>query len=134
MSKCGIAVLKQAATLLAGLALLAPFPAMAGTPSTSSSSSPANNTGDTTAETNDTFPANQVQAYLDSCQSTATSSGLDATTATNYCSCTINAIQERYTYSQFVNLAQTLEASQTSQTPAEPPAGLLEIAQMCVPQ
>lgn len=134
MNKRGIAGFKQSATLLVGLALLSPFPAIAGTPTASPAPNSTTGAGDTTAETGDTYPANQVQEYLNSCQSTATSSGLDATTATNYCSCTINAIQQRYTYSQFVNLAQTLEANQSSQTPADPPAGLLEIAQMCVPQ
>lgn len=78
--------------------------------------------------TSNVYPPEEVQAYMDSCLSTAAASGLEDTVAQNYCTCTITAIQDRFTYDQFVGFAQTIQATQ--QLPNE----LVEVVQSCTPQ
>lgn len=108
-------ILGRGAGILTGLVMIVQLPALAG--------------GTRVAQADpNAYPADEIQAYLDSCLSTASANGLEETVAQNYCNCTINAIQDRFTYSQFVGFAETIQSTQ--QLPNE----LVEVVQSCSPK
>lgn len=73
-----------------------------------------------------TYPPQEVQVYMESCVSSATAQGLAQDFAQNYCTCTINAFQERYTYTEFAELALSAQAAE------QPPAELMEVVELCL--
>lgn len=113
--------LSRRASLGLSLFLLMPAVAVAGEVRVAQNSPTAQNT-----PTN-TYPPEEIQAYMDSCLSTATANGLTDTVANNYCTCTITNIQSRFTYAEFVGFAQTIQSTQ--QLPQE----LVEVVQLCTP-
>jgi len=75
---------------------------------------------------NEAYPPQEVQAFLNACVSNATANGLDRNFAQSYCTCTINAFQERYTYAEFTELAMSTQSTQ------QPSPELIEVAQICI--
>lgn len=74
----------------------------------------------------DAYPPQEVQTFLSACISNATANGLDRNFAQSYCTCTINAFQERYTYAEFTELALSTQSTQ------QPSPELIEVAQICI--
>ncbi len=58
------------------------------------------------------YPADEVEAYMESCVNSATKSGASADVAQNYCTCTIDKIQARYTFTEFAKIVVEMQASQ----------------------
>lgn len=114
-SNC-VTSLSLLATLTTGLTLLVPASANAG-------GMPVDSTQYASANV---YPSPEVQAYMDSCVSNATAQGLEQNFAQNYCACTINTFQERYTYAEFTELALS------AQTAPQPPSELVEVAELCL--
>lgn len=102
------------ATLMSGVALLVSIPAEAEVVQTE------------VAQSTNAYPPQEVQVYVESCVSSATAQGLEQDFAQNYCTCTINTFQERYTYAEFAELALS------AQTASQPPAELMEVVELCL--
>ncbi len=73
------------------------------------------------------YPEELVQIYMDSCVNSAVNGGVPREIATNYCRCSINRIQARYTLDQFLAIVQSRTGNQL-------PPQLEEIATLCVQQ
>ncbi|MEE3719104.1 hypothetical protein V2H45_20375 [Tumidithrix elongata RA019] len=97
----------------------APTASPSATPTTSPSATPK-------GEENTSKPKNDygeafVKSYMDSC---VESSGGKV----DYCKCTINKIQDKYTLDEFVKMSQELTPGK------EPPPKFMEIVQACAKQ
>lgn len=64
---------------------------------------------------------------MESCVNSATRSGASADVAQNYCTCTIDKIQARYTFTEFAAIVVEMQASQ------EMPPEINEIVDECRP-
>jgi hypothetical protein len=71
------------------------------------------------------YPQEVVDAYMDGCLSSAQDVGLTAEQAQGYCGCTIQEIQNQYTYEEFLGVVQTMQQS------GEFPPEMVEIVNSC---
>ncbi|WP_425216493.1 hypothetical protein [Tumidithrix helvetica] len=94
----------------------APATSPAATPTTSPAATPK---GENTSKPKNDYGAAFVKSYMDSC---VESSGGKV----DYCKCTINKIQDKYTLDEFVKISQELTPGK------EPPPKFLEIINACV--
>lgn len=62
-------------------------------------------------ETN-VYPDAEIQAYMTSCIDSAVNNGATQSQAQTYCSCTLEKLQQQYTYQEFTQLVQELQRSQ----------------------
>jgi hypothetical protein len=70
------------------------------------------------------YPTQDVDAFMNSCVSSAVNVGITQSQAESYCSCAIQEIQNQYTYEQFQQLSRQLMQRQT-------PPELTEIINTC---
>jgi hypothetical protein len=73
------------------------------------------------------YPASEVEAYMNSCVASAQNAGATAEQAEGYCSCTIYNIQDQYTYEEFIGVVEEMQAS------GEFPPAMIEIINFCQP-
>jgi hypothetical protein len=97
--------------------------------------SPANTTTDSAASpatspaaTTNAYPEAEITAYMTSCTQSAQNSGATAEQAQQYCRCTIDKIQQQYTYDEFVKVVQEMQAAGGNF-----PAPIQEIIASCQP-
>jgi hypothetical protein len=71
------------------------------------------------------YPEDVVNAYMEGCLASAQDVGLTTEQAQSYCGCTIQEIQNQYTYDEFLVVVQTMQES--GQFPPE----MMEIINSC---
>jgi hypothetical protein len=75
---------------------------------------------------NGDYPPEAISSFLSSCEASAQQAGATPEQASEYCSCTLDEIQARYSFDEFVQVDNDIQAGQ------EPPAEFDVIVDTCV--
>mgnify|MGYP001046509408 CR=1 FL=1 len=93
--------------------------------STETAEAPATDGSETA---NEPYPPEAADSFINGCVSAAVGAGATEAQASEYCACTLDEIQQEYTFEEFA------EVDRQIQDGGEPPAAFDEIVNFCVEQ